>query len=86
MKLKPGFLVREVAGKTVVFPVGDVMDLDKMITLNETGGFLWKQLEKGAEWEELAASLCAEYEIDEITAMNHVEKFVRKLEDYGFLA
>ena len=49
MKLKDGFILRSVAGETVVVPTGDDLDLNMMITLNETGKFLWEHLEKGAE-------------------------------------
>ena len=45
MKLKSGFLLREVAGQVVVLPTGGNLDLDMMITLNETGKFLWERLE-----------------------------------------
>ena len=49
MKLKEGFLMRQVAGQTVVLPSGDELDLNMMITLNDTGAFLWKQLEQEQE-------------------------------------
>jgi hypothetical protein len=49
MKLKEGFILQEVAGETVVLPVGEQLDMNMMITLNESGAFLWKQLEQAAE-------------------------------------
>lgn len=86
MKLKQGFILRQVAGQTVVLPTGDDVDLNMMITLNETGKFLWERLEKGAEKEELVAALLAEYDVDEATAAVSVERFVAKLNENGFLA
>ena len=86
MKLKEGFILRQVAGETVVIPSGDEMDLNLMITLNGTGKFLWERLEQGAETDELVAALLAEYEVDEATARVGVEAFVKKLESHGFLA
>ena len=44
MKLKDGFVLRQVAGQTVVLPCGDALDLNMMITLNDTGTFLWERL------------------------------------------
>ena len=45
MKLKDGFLLKEIAGSWVVVPVGEqVVDFQMMITLNETGAFLWEKL------------------------------------------
>ena len=44
MKIKDSFLLREVAGETVVIPAGETQNLNFMITLNGTGAFLWKNL------------------------------------------
>lgn len=86
MKLKDGFILREVAGQAVVVPSGDELDLNVMITLNGTGRFLWEKLEQGAEAEELVGALLAEYAVDAATAKAAVEAFVAKLEANGFLA
>lgn len=86
MKLKDGFILRDVAGQTVVLPSGDDLDLNMMITLNDTGKFLWQRLEQGAEFDALVAVLLAEYDVDEATAKRGVEGFVAKLNANGFLA
>lgn len=86
MKLKDGFILRTVAGETIVLPSGDELDLNMMITLNGTGKFLWERLETGAETEELVSALLAEYDVDEATARAGVEQFVAKLNANGFLA
>ena len=86
MKLKDGFILREIAGETVVIPSGDDLDLNMMITLNETGKFLWERLDKGAETEELVKALLGEYDVDEATALMAVEGFVVKLKEHDFLA
>ena len=86
MKLKEGFVLRTVAGDTIVVPTGNTLDLNMMITLNDTGKLLWERLEKGAEEAELVAALLAEYDVDEATAKAHVAAFVEKLNGLGFLA
>jgi len=86
IKLKPGFILRTVAGQVVVLPSGDELDLNMMITLNDTGKFLWERLETGAEVEELVSALLAEYDVDEATARAGVECFIAKLNENGFLA
>lgn len=86
MKLKQGFVLREIAGETVVLPSGDDLDLNMMITLNDTGRFLWERIEKGAEKEELVAALLAEYDVDADTARASVDRFSAKLSENGFLA
>ena len=86
MKLKEGFVLREVAGDIVVVPSGDMLDLNMMITLNETGRFLWTRLEVGAEKQELVQALTQEYEVSAQDAERHVDLFVAKLDENGLLA
>ena len=86
MKLKEGFIMRQVAGETIVVPSGDELNLNMMITLNDTGKFLWQRLEAGADPEELVQGMLAEYDVDEQTARRGVERFVAKLQERGFLA
>ena len=85
MKLKEGFMLRQVAGEQVVLPVGADVDFNGMITLNETGATLWKRLEQEAELSDLAAALLAEYEVDAATAAAAAEAFAAKVKEYGFL-
>lgn len=85
MKLKPDFLLREVAGETVVLPMGSAMELNMMITLNETGKFLWQRLEQETDEDALVAALLEEYNVDEATARTHVAAFTAKLKQHGFL-
>ena len=44
MKIKEGFLLRQVSGQVVVLPTGNELDLNMMITLNDTGAFLWERM------------------------------------------
>lgn len=86
MKLKDGFILRSVAGQSVVLPTGGDLDLNMMITLNDTGAFLWEKLENETTEENLVIALLAEYDVDEATAKAAVAAFVEKLENNGFLA
>ena len=86
MKLKEGFLLRQVAGQTVVLPTGDELDLNMMITLNDTGAFLWERLQDETTEDALVEALLGEYDVDEATARKSVAAFVQKLNDNGFLA
>ena len=82
MKIKDGFIIREVAGSYVVVAVGNVAkEFSGIINLNETGAFLWKALEQGATEEELIAKLLEEYDVDEATARADVAAFVTKLQE-----
>ena len=85
MKLKSGFLLREVAGQKVVLPTDGALDLNMMITLNDTGAFLWEKLQSPITEEALVDALCAEYEIDRAVALTDVQKFLSIAREQGFL-
>ena len=81
MKIKEGFILREVAGSYVVVAVGPASkDFRGVIKLNSSGAFLWKALEKeDKSTDDLVKALLEEYEIDEMTARGDVEDFLDKL-------
>ena len=86
MKIKEGFLLRQIAGQTVVLPAGSELDLNMMITLNETGAFLWEHLQEETDADALVAALLKEYDVDQTTAAAAVSAFVEKLKANQFLA
>lgn len=86
MKIKDGFILRQVAGQTVVLPVGTDLDLNMMITLNDTGAFLWEKLQSDTDKAALVAALLGEYDVEKAVAQESVTAFVKKLNENGFLA
>ncbi len=86
MKIKPGYMLREVAGCSVVVAIGtDTMDFNGMINLNETGTFLWKLLEKGSTIEQLVDAVLEEYDIDKETANSDIFLFLNKMREAGLI-
>lgn len=66
MKIKNGFVLREMCGENIVAAEGlEHINFNKLISLNSTAAFLWKALE-GKEFteEEMAQLLVDEYGID----------------------
>lgn len=85
MKIKEGFLLRSIAQEIVVVPVSGDLDLNMMIKLNETGRFLWEQLQSETTVDEVVQAVLRKYDIEEAAARNYVEAFVKDLEKHGFL-
>ncbi len=82
MKIKSGFILREVADNYIVVAVGErAKEFNGLINLNSTGAFLWKQLENGCDEKGLVDALLAEYEIDEATATADVKAFIAKIQE-----
>ena len=86
MKIKEGFLLRQVGENHIVVPVGSQsVDFRCIITLNETGAFIWNQLQNPCTAEDLVAALQAEYDapVDVIAA--DVETYVAALREKNLL-
>ena len=86
MKLKSGFVLKEIAGETVVVSTDSDLDLNGIITLNSTAKTLWLALESGAQGiDQLVSALTAEYNVDKATALKAAEGFVNRLKELDFL-
>ena len=78
MKIKKGFILREVAGNNIVVAVGDaVKSFNGVINVNETGAFLWKLLENDTTEEKLVTALLEEYDVDEELAKKELKTFCK---------
>ncbi len=86
MKLKDGFVLRRVGGHSIVVPVGaQTVDFTCMITLNDTGAFLWQQLQDERTAQELVQALLEEYEVEPAVAEADVARFIEKLQQAELL-
>ncbi len=80
MKIKEGYTLREIAGSSVVVPLGDTqVSFKGIMTLNGVGAFVWKILENGADREEIIEKVLAEYDVDEETASADIDRYLMKL-------
>lgn len=78
MKTKKGFMLRTVADKHIVVPIGTAsVEFNGLITLNETGAFLWERLSKGATYDELLSALLSEYDASEDDARKGLDSFLK---------
>ena len=86
MKLKKNFVLRDVADVWAVLPTAaDTLNFDGMLTLNDSGAMLWKQLEQGADQDALVKALLEEYEVSEEQAAADVKNFLATLAEAGCL-
>jgi hypothetical protein len=86
MKIKNNYMLKEVAGQNIAVPVGDEsIDFNAMISLNDTGAFLWHKLEEDVTEQQLVEALLEEYEVSKETAENDVSAFVIKMREAKLL-
>ena len=80
MQIKQQFVIREVAGDYLLIPSGkSALDLNGMITTNEVGATIWKELPNVESEEALVARIMAEYEADEAQVRADVHEFLKQL-------
>ena len=85
MKLKSGFVLKEIAGECVAVPTEAALNFDGMIALNQTAKTIWLILAEGAEREDIIRKLTEEYGITEELAAKATDMFVDRLGELGFL-
>ena len=86
MKIKNGFVLREVAGKAVVIAVGEASkSFHGMINLNGTGRDIWQGISDGKSVEEIATKLTKDYEVDFEKAKPDTEKMIGTMREAGIL-
>lgn len=85
MKLNGKYKLRKVSGTYVIVKLGggEVLNFSKLITINETGAFIFNKLADEISMDELVAAMLDEYEIDEAGAREAAEAFVSKLVELG---
>jgi len=84
MKIKEDFVLRRVTDTWVVLPIGEAtLNFNGMLTLNETGVFLWKLLEEGSTLDGLVSALAQEYGVPPETARADTELFLQGLAEAG---
>jgi len=86
MKIKKGFVLREVCGEHVIVGEGlGAVNFGKLLALNETAAWLWKQAQEMGEFtiEALADRLCEEYEVTPDDAQKDVADILANWREVG---
>lgn len=78
MKIKEGYRIRKVGSKSVVVAPGGI-NFTGLITVNETGTFIWGMLEKGAETDEIVSALAKECKVQPEKIEGDVIEFIKAL-------
>lgn len=86
MHIKDGFVLREVAGQTMVVATGEASrGFQGMVKLNATGAEIWRALEAGSSREQAALRLVEGYGVELTRAQADVDAFIERMAAEGFL-
>ena len=84
MKLKEGFVLRQVCGENVITGEGlGAINFGKLLALNETAEWLWKEADAQGDFtvDSLADKLCEEYDVTAEQARQDVAAIVKKWQE-----
>ena len=88
MRIKKDFVLRDVVGKKAIFCVGiKAIDFRKIITLNESGEWIWNEAQAQGDFtaESLIARACEEFDTTPQEAEAFVTEFLEQLEKEGVI-
>lgn len=79
----PSVVARKTGNEYVLVPVtNNIADMNSVYTLNETGAFIWEQINGERSVEEIIRILTSEYDTDFETASEDVFLFVENMKKY----
>ena len=86
MKRIKEYIKRNIAGEIVLVPAGQTAeDFNGMITLTESGDFIWEHLEEARNFNHLVELILEEYDIDKVTAAQDASAFLMQLLQAGMI-
>ena len=86
MKIKNGFVLRQVCGENVIVGEGlGAVNFGKLLALNETAAWLWKQALELGDFtvETLTDKLCEEYDVPAEVAKQDVADIIAEWQNVG---
>lgn len=80
-ELKSRFVARNVGNELILVPLtANVAQMNELFTLNETGKFIWEDINENSTVLEIENSMIETFDIDSATAKRDIELFLSKLE------
>lgn len=76
-------VTRKTGNEYVLVPVANnIADMDSVYTLNETGAFIWEQIDGKKSVKDLIDEIVNEYDTDNETATADVFSFIHEMSRY----
>ena len=86
MKIVGDYVFREVAGDTILVPVGSTaLQFNGILALEPVGALIWKGITAGKNREEILCDILEQFEIDAETAENDLNEFLIQLQTENLL-
>ncbi len=84
MKLSNKFVLREIAGDSMLIPIGQT-DIQGMMLLNPVSMLIYQGLQNGNEPEEILQQIITEYDVEETQAQNNLKETLAQMRELGII-
>ena len=86
MRIKPDYVLREIAGDYVLVPTGEaVAKYNGLFAVSEVGASILNALPECESEDDIVAKILEEYDVDEETARSDVREFIASLKEQEIL-
>lgn len=86
IKRKADFKLQNIGGENLLIPLGaQVMDMNGLITLNDTAACVWEHLAEERSLDELITAVVERFDVAPETARTDVQSFIDKIILMGLL-
>lgn len=86
MKRNEEFIVREIAGDIIMMPIGETaIRFSGLVMANEVSAFIWENIEKVNNAEEMTQLVYDEFEVDYDEAKKDIEYIMGEMVKAGWI-
>lgn len=83
--LNPKYILRDVAGETLLISLQDISAPKRIICLNELGKEIYLLLQQGLDKAQITAKLLEDYDVQEDVLLSDINEFYSILMKYDIL-
>ena len=84
MKLSNKFVLREIAGDSILIPIGQT-DIQGMLLLNPVSMLIYQGLQNGNEPVEILQQIITEYDVEETQAQDNLKETLAQMRELGII-
>ena len=86
IRQKQGYILRNIMGEYMLFPVGtEMQQFEGTILLNELAAFIWNKLQTPVEFEDIMIAIQKEYDVDEEHLKCDLTGIINTFSEYGII-
>lgn len=87
MKLNKLYVVKDIAGETVIVPTGNaIQNFNGLISTNDVAGFIWKHVEECETPDDMVRKVLEAFDGDPDIIEKEVLEFLETLKKVGMIA